>query len=96
MIQRPVKSIPDLSIEAFDIPDTDSQAFVNNMKLGWNLGNTFDAHDCTWLSNKLDYEKGWSGIKTTEEMIQAVRMPALTLYVYQYPGITMSQAMTTP
>nr|AEV59736.1 putative cellulase [uncultured bacterium] len=65
--------IPDLSIEAFDIPDTDSQAFVNNMKLGWNLGNTFDAHDCTWLSNKLDYEKGWSGIKTTEEMIQAVK-----------------------
>ncbi|HZK34388.1 MAG TPA: glycoside hydrolase family 5 protein [Bacillota bacterium] len=66
-------SIPDVSVDDFEIPASPAQAFVDDMKIGWNLGNTLDAIDCTWLDNKLDYESGWSGIKTTEEMIIAVK-----------------------
>lgn len=52
---------------------TEAMLFVNSMGAGWNLGNTFDSSDCTWLSNKLDYESGWCGIKTTKEHIKAVK-----------------------
>ena len=48
---------------------------LKKMGLGWNLGNTFDANDCNWLSNDVDYETGWIGAseKTTKELIQFVR-----------------------
>ena len=66
-------TIPEVSIEKKPIPENEALAFVKSMKAGWNLGNTFDAVDATWLSNKLDYEKAWVGVKTTEEMVKAVR-----------------------
>lgn len=66
-------SIPEVSIDTREIPNTPVQAFADDMKVGWNLGNTFDAFDCTWLDNKLDYESAWCGVKTTEEMIIAVK-----------------------
>jgi len=56
----------------FEIPENEALAFVRSMGTGWNLGNTFDASDCTWLKNELEYEKGWCGVYTTREMIQAV------------------------
>ena len=48
-------------------------AFVKDMKIGWNLGNTFDAIDCNWLSDELQYESGWCGAVTTKEMIDALK-----------------------
>lgn len=47
------------------------QDFLKDMGMGWNLGNTFDADDCTWLSNEMDYEGAWlpGNPKTTKEMI---------------------------
>lgn len=57
----------------YKIPDTESYRFLQDMKIGWNLGNTFDAMDCNWLKNDLDYESGWCGVKTTPELIAAVK-----------------------
>lgn len=51
------------------------QDFVADMGMGWNLGNTFDAIDCDWVSDELDYEGAWlpDNTKTTKEMIQLVK-----------------------
>ena len=55
------------------IPDNEAIRFVNDLGAGWNLGNAFDAANCTWLSNKLDYEFGWCGVKTTRDHIKKVK-----------------------
>lgn len=57
----------------YKIPDTESYRFLQDMKIGWNLGNTFDAVDCNWLKDDIDYESGWCGVKTTPELIAAVK-----------------------
>ena len=54
---------------AVPIPDNEAMTFVRDMKVGWNLGNTFDASNCNWLSDPLDYESAWCGTKTTKELI---------------------------
>lgn len=66
-------TIPELETESFEVPDTADFQFVEAMQLGWNLGNTFDASDCTWLDDELDYESAWAGIKTSERLIQTVK-----------------------
>lgn len=65
--------VPDLTVKQFEVPDTEAMRFIRNLKVGWVLGNTFDASDCTWLSNEMDYESGWCGVKTTEKHIQMVK-----------------------
>ena len=65
--------IPVIDIEKKPIPDNEALAFVKEMKAGWNLGNTFDAVDVAGLSNKLDYEKAWVGVRTTEAVAIAVK-----------------------
>ena len=50
-----------VSAEEIKLPDNEAIAFVDSLGAIWNLGNAFDAVDCTWLSNKLDYETGWCG-----------------------------------
>ncbi|MBQ2803588.1 MAG: cellulase family glycosylhydrolase [Lachnospiraceae bacterium] len=47
--------------------------FVQNMGCGWNLGNTLDPVDCTWLTNDLDYETAWGNERTTKELIQFIK-----------------------
>lgn len=67
-------TIPDLNIESKGIPDLDSFKFVSDMTLGINLGNTFDATDDDgYVSNELDIESAWVGVKTTKEMIDAMK-----------------------
>ncbi len=65
--------IPNIDIQQLNFPSNDAMKFVNNLKLGWNLGNTFDAFNCYWLKNELDYESSWVGVKTTKAMIDAVK-----------------------
>lgn len=67
------EATPTFSIKSFDLPDNEALAFVRDMKVGWSLGNTFDAIDCTWLSDELDYESGWNGTKTTERHIEMLK-----------------------
>lgn len=54
------------------IPDSEALDFTYDMRIGWNLGNTFDANDCTWLSDDLAYETGWQSVKTTETTIKGL------------------------
>lgn len=51
----------------------DAQELVSNISIGWNLGNTLDCYNCTWLSNKLDCETAWNNPKTTKAMIDTVK-----------------------
>ena len=44
-----------------DRNESEALAFVKDMKIGWNLGNTFDAIDCNWLSDEMQYESSWCG-----------------------------------
>jgi endoglucanase len=46
---------------------------LKEMGTGWNLGNTMDAYDCTWLTNELEYETAWVGSpKVSQKMIDTV------------------------
>lgn len=47
--------------------------FVRNMKIGWNLGNTLDAHSDQNKANEMGYESDWCGIVTTKEMVDEIK-----------------------
>lgn len=71
-------TIPEVKITASEIPDTEAFTFVKNMKVGWNLGNTFDAnnetvYDGSGDTREMNIESMWCGIKTSEAMIDALR-----------------------
>ena len=51
------------------LPENEALAFVKDMKAGWNLGNCFDAFDCNWLSDPMDYETAWCKAKATKELM---------------------------
>lgn len=62
--------IPAVTIGIYEIPDNEALKFVNDMKIGWNLGNTFDAaFDNPSFTDDLKFETSWCGVKTTKEMI---------------------------
>ncbi len=50
-----------------------SMEFVAGMGTGWNLGNSFDPVDCTWLSNEMDYETAWGNPQVTRELIHYIK-----------------------
>lgn len=60
-------------LETYEIPDTEAMRFVQNLKAGWNLGNTFDAKDDGPGDPNRDYETYWSGAKTTKALVRAIR-----------------------
>ncbi len=62
-----------ISLETKNIPDNEAMQFVEEMKIGWCLGNTFDAIDNNSLKDELEYERAWNGSYTTEEMIDIVK-----------------------
>lgn len=64
---------PVIEIEQKELPDSEALVFVQNMKTGWNLGNTFDASDNGSSGNDLKYESMWCGTVTTKEMIDALK-----------------------
>jgi len=55
-----------------DAPLT-SMEFVAAMGTGWNLGNSFDPVDCTWLTDEMDYETAWGNVKVTPELIHFIK-----------------------
>lgn len=66
-------TIPEVkNIYQYEIPENEAMAFVKEMKIGWNLGNTFDATRDGFKGDDLTIESYWCGVKTTEEMIEAV------------------------
>ena len=67
--------IPEITgLKQYNVPDTEAFAFVKQMKIGWNLGNTLDAYD----DSAAGYTKGtkteisWGNPWTTEELMQAI------------------------
>ena len=65
--------VPELTIAEKDLPSTEAMEFVRSMKVGWNLGNTLEAHNGTNPGNELSTETCWGNPKTTKEMIDAVK-----------------------
>ena len=60
-------------ITRYEIPENEAMAFMKRMGVGWNLGNTFDAYHDSFRGDDLAIESLWCGVKTTREMIAAVR-----------------------
>ena len=77
-------TIPNIkSIYRQEIPDNEAMAFVKDMKIGWNLGNTFDATNDGYVKDDLTIESYWCGVKTTEEMIEAVHQAGFNTLGHQ-------------
>ena len=55
--------------EQEDMRDISAWDLVSEMKIGWNLGNTFDATG----GSGIDSETSWGNPKTTKEMIDAIK-----------------------
>lgn len=70
-VWTPVTSLPPADGK-FDAA-VSAQAFVDGMGVGWNLGNTLDPVNCTWVSNDLDYETAWGNPKATKALIDYIR-----------------------
>ena len=66
-------TVPDLTIYRRPVDMNEALEFVQKMKIGWNLGNTFDATRDGFTGDEMSIESYWVGVKTTEEMIAAVR-----------------------
>lgn len=67
-------TIPDISIAPAREITNESLEFVRGIRVGWNLGNTFDANGAYLnKSNHMTAETSWVGVKTSREMIDAVR-----------------------
>lgn len=66
--------IPEVNITKESIPDNEALQFVQNMKTGWNLGNTLDAHNSNGsFIDELQTETAWGNPVTTKEMIDTVK-----------------------
>lgn len=59
--------------EAKKLPDNEAIVFADSLGAGWNLGNAFDAVNCTWVSSEMDYESAWCGAKTTKALIREIK-----------------------
>ena len=66
-------TVPELSVYRRDIPSNEALQFVQKMKIGWNLGNTFDATRDNYKGDEMSIESYWCGVKTSEAMIQSVK-----------------------
>lgn len=66
-------AVPEVTTRTFAVADNEAMRFVNSLRLGWNLGNCFDASDCTWLSDEMAYESAWCGAKVTPALLDAVQ-----------------------
>ncbi|MCX7657273.1 MAG: glycoside hydrolase family 5 protein [Oscillospiraceae bacterium] len=68
-------SIPEISLQKKTLPENEAIAFVQDMKAGWNLGNTFDAISDGGYNEatEMKIESSWCGIATTKEMIDEIK-----------------------
>ena len=68
-------TVPELSIAKRKIPENEAMEFLKKMGVGWNLGNTFDAIKGDWNknANEMTVETSWVGVKTTEQMVEAIQ-----------------------
>ncbi len=55
------------------VPEGEAFEFTRSLGAGWNLGNTFDAYMDQGLSDEMDAETCWHGVKTTKEAIEGIK-----------------------
>lgn len=73
-LKIPEVTVPDVAMESFEIPENDALAFIKDLKIGWNLGNTFDANtEINSSDDEMKYETMWCGTLTTKEMIDTIK-----------------------
>ena len=63
----------EINADRYKVPESENVQFVKNLKLGWNLGNTFDATDVSSVSDEMKYESAWCGSITKIENIAAIK-----------------------
>lgn len=74
VLGEPSTMIPDVEIDKYAYTENEAMQFVRKLKIGWNLGNTFDASNANISAeNELSYEKAWCGTITTTENIAAIK-----------------------
>lgn len=56
-----------------DMKNITSQQIVDDMRIGWNLGNTLDCYNIEDAVTVEDYETGWGNPVTTKAMIDAIK-----------------------
>lgn len=59
--------------EKSDLSELTGLELAQRIKVGWNLGNAFDASDCTWVSDEMLYESAWNGDMTAEQHIETLK-----------------------
>ena len=64
--------IPKINAPALNLPDNEGVLFVNDLGIGFNLGNTFDAYLDPAPSNEMDTETCWHHTYTTQQMIKDI------------------------
>ena len=85
-------TIPEMDIGTFDIPDNEAMAFLRRMGVGWNLGNTLDAHDGNPCPDIVKSETMWGQPVTSPELMQMMQQAK---QMNQAPSLmTQSQQMT--
>ncbi len=70
-VQGTGAEIPKFNIAAKELPESEGLTFVQNLKVGWNLGNTLDATQKTSVDTAS--ETSWGAPVTTVDMIKAVK-----------------------
>ena len=67
-------NIPEITIEAKQIPDKECFQFIKDMKTGWNLGNTLEAYsEGKMYGDDTSSEESWGNPVTTKEMIDTLK-----------------------
>ncbi|HCF82505.1 MAG TPA: glycoside hydrolase family 5, partial [Ruminococcaceae bacterium] len=64
---------PAVTPEKSDLSELTGLELAQRIKVGWNLGNAFDASDCTWVSDEMLYESAWNGDMTAEQHIETLK-----------------------
>lgn len=73
-MKTPEITVPNVTMQSFEIPENEGLNFIKDMKIGWNLGNTFDANtEENKQGDEMSYESYWCGVKTTKEMIDTLK-----------------------
>lgn len=56
-----------------DLSQISGIELTQKIKVGWNIGNSFDASDCHWVNDEMLYESAWNGEMNTETHIQMLK-----------------------
>ena len=65
-------TIPEVNAPALNLPDNEGVNFVNNLGVGFNLGNTFDAYCDPTPADEMETETYWHHTYTTQQMIKDI------------------------